>query len=186
MLVVGIVVCTLSEFGWRRTASAAARTAASSAIFFMCAVPFMGWNDEAFTDRGVIWRASLTEWSSRAFLSGFGSDWFQLIAGSDTSPLTAASFHGHNQFVQFLATGGVMFAFLAVGSLLVQMYAITVPTNQYLAIGAVLVTGIAASGVLEVGLGYVDTSVFWTVTIVPLAVLFLARPTDTRCEIGTR
>jgi len=41
-----------------------------------------------------------------------------------------------------------------------------------------LITGFTMSGWLEVPLGYVDSSTYWTVTVIPLAVLFLARPEE--------
>jgi hypothetical protein len=186
VLVVGIVVGTLTEFGRRRAASAVARTAIGAAVLIMCALPLMGWEDEAFTDRGLIWNGALTEWSSRGFLFGLGSDWYGQIAGSDTSPLNLAAFHAHNQFVQFLTVGGPIFAFIAVGSLLVQAFSITVSTSRYLAVGAMLATGIFIGGFLDVPLGFVDTAMFWTVTVVPLTVLFLARPSDIQRESGAR
>lgn len=185
MLVVGIVVWVLVGLRRRRTASAVARIATAAALVTMCALPLMGWEDEAFTDRALIWRGSLAEWSSRAFLYGLGHDWYERIAESDTSPLSAAAYQGHNQFVQFLATGGVMLAFLALGSLLVQMCATTTPTSRYLAIAAMLITGIGVSGSLEVPLGFIDRSTFWTVTLVPLTVLFFAHPRDVH-EAGPR
>lgn len=184
MLAVGIVVWTLVGLGCHRAASAVARIATGAAIAMMCALPLMRWGDEAFTGRALIWRNSLAEWSSRAFLSGLGHDWYKRIAGSDTSPLNAAAYQGHNQFVQYLVTGGVILAFVALGSLLVQTYALTAPTNRYLTIAAMLVTGIGVSGSLEVPLGFIDNSAFWTVTIVPLTVLFFAHPGDTRHESG--
>ncbi|KUH69135.1 hypothetical protein AU184_04150 [Mycolicibacterium novocastrense] len=186
MLVVGIVVGIMAHLGWRRAASAVARTATTAAVLTMCALPIMGWEDETFTDRGLIWKGALTEWSSREFLTGLGSDWYEQIATSDTSPLNLAAFHGHNQFIQFLTVGGPIFAFLAVGSLLVQAFAITVWKSRYLTVGAMLVTGIAVGGFLDVPLGFVDTAMFWTVTIVPLSVLFFARPRDTHQENGAR
>ena len=186
MLVVGLAVWTITELGWRRAASAVARIATGAAVLTMCALPFMGWDDDAFTERGLIWNGSLREWSSRAFVSGLGHDWYERIAGSDTSPLNAAAYQGHNQFVHFLATGGLVLAFLAIGSLLVQTYVITAPDNRYLVIAAMLVTGIAIAGFLEVPLGFVDRSMFWTVTIVPLTVLFFARASDTHRERALR
>ena len=92
MLVVGVVVWTIAESGWRRAASAVARIATVAAIVTMCALPLMGWEDDAFTDRGIIWNGALAEWSSRAFLFGFGHDWFERIAESDTSPLNTAAY----------------------------------------------------------------------------------------------
>ncbi|AEV71905.1 hypothetical protein MycrhN_1284 [Mycolicibacterium rhodesiae NBB3] len=185
MLVVGIVVWAIGEFG-RRPAAAVARVAAFAAILTMCALPLMGWGDDAFTDRGFIWDRALAEWSSRAYLFGLGHDWFQHVAESDTSPLSVGAYQGHNQFVQFLVTGGVVFALFAVGSLLAQTYVITAPESRYLTIAAMLVTGICISGLLEVPLGFVDRSVFWTVTVVPLTVLFFARSGDTHREGGAR
>ena len=185
MLVVGLAVWIIAELGWSRAASAVARVATGLAILAMCALPFMGWDDDAFTERGLIWNGSLREWSSRALVSGLGHDWYERIAGSDTSPLNAAAYQGHNQFVHFLATGGLVLAVLAVGSLLVQTYVVTAPDNRYLAIAAMLVTGTAIAGFLEVPLGFVDRSMFWTVTIVPLTVLFFARSSDTRRESAT-
>lgn len=182
MLAVGIVVSALVGVGWHRAASAVARIAACAAIVLMCVLPLMRWGDEAFTGRALIWKNSLAEWSPRAFLFGLGHDWYKRIAGSDTSQLGPAAYQGHNQFVQYLATGGVVLAFVAVGSLLVQTYVITAPTNRYLTIAAMLVTGIGVSGSLEVPLGFIDNSTFWTVTIVPLTVLFFAHAGDTRHE----
>ncbi len=76
----------------------------------------------------------------------------------------------------------MILAFVAVGSLFVQTYAITVSRSRYLTIAAMLVTGgICVSGFLEDPLGFVDRGgEFWTVTIVPLTVLFFARPGETR------
>ena len=186
MLVVGAVVWGAGQFGSRRGASVVARTATFAAIITMCALPLLGWGDDAFTDRGFIWNRALEQWSSRAYLFGFGHDWFQHVAESDTSPLSVGAYQGHNQFVQFLVTGGVIFALFAVASLLAQTYAITAPTSRYLTIAAMLVTGICATGFLEVPLGFVDRSVFWTVTIVPLTVLFFARPGDTHRDSGAQ
>lgn len=186
MLGVGSVVWIFVELGWRRTASAAARVATGSALLTMCVLPFMGWKDDAFTGRALIWKGSLAEWASKGFLSGLGHDWYEHISESQLSPLNAAAYHGHNQFVQFLATGGVMLAFFGVGSLVVQTYAITRPTNRYLVIAAMLVTAIAVSGFFEVPVGFMDRSAFWTVTIVPLTVLFFARAGDIDQESGAR
>ncbi|NTY61059.1 O-antigen ligase family protein [Mycolicibacterium sphagni] len=188
MLILGAMVWTFARFGWHRSAAVVARCATCVAIAAMCALPLIGWlapggwDDEAFTGRGVIWNGSLTQWSSRAFLFGGGRDWYEELARTDTSSLMAGAYSGHNEFVNLLATGGAIFAFLTLGSLLVQTFAITAPRSRYLAIGLMIVIGIALSGSLEVPVGYVNWSMYWTVTIFPLAVLFLAPPSDTRDE----
>ena len=46
-----------------------------------------------------------------------------------------------------------------------------------------LMTGILVCGWLEVPLGFIDNAAFWSVTVVPLAVLFLSRPSDSHDEV---
>ncbi|WP_422742554.1 O-antigen ligase family protein [Mycobacterium sp. WMMD1722] len=192
MLMLGSALWAMAQFGWQRAASAVARLATGAVVVMMCALPlsgwlfFGGWDDEAYTGRGVIWNGSLTEWSSRAFWFGGGRDWYERIVESDTSTLISGAYSGHNEFVHLVATGGFILAFLAVGSLVAQTYATTLPGSRYLPIAAMLVLGIAISGWLEVPLRYVDGSVYWTVTVVPLAVLFLARRDDAFGPTGRR
>lgn len=157
-------------------------------IVGMASVPPEGWDGDAYTGRGVIWNGSLTEWSTKGILFGFGRKWYERIVESDTSTLmNGGAYSGHNEFVHLLATGGIVFAVLAVGALLVQGgYVITTPRSRYLAIGAMLVSAIAVSGWLEVPLRFVDGSMYWTVTVIPLAVLFLAPPGDGGHEIPGR
>jgi len=184
MLVIGAVTWAFREYGHERVASAVARLATVGAMAVMCVLPLTGWlqpggwEDDELTGRGVIWNGSLTEWSSRAPYFGLGRDWFAQVAETDTSPLSPGAFSGHNQFVQWLTTGGVVLAFVAVASLLVQAYVTTMPRNRYMSIAAMLMTGILVCGWLEVPLGFIDNAAYWSVTIVPLTVLFLARPTD--------
>ncbi|WP_445167257.1 O-antigen ligase family protein [Mycolicibacterium sp. Dal123E01] len=193
MLILGGVVWAVTQFGWPRAASVVARLAAGGLVVTMCALPLSGWllsptgwDADAYTGRGAIWNGSLTEWSSRGFLFGFGRKWYERIVESDTSSLMNGAYSGHNEFVHLLATGGIIFAFLTVGALLVQTYVITMPRSRYLAIGAMLVSGTAISGWLEVPLRFVDGSMYWTVTVIPLAVLFLAPPGDGGHEIPGR
>jgi hypothetical protein len=193
MLLLGAVVWAIAQYGLPRAASVVARLATGALVVIMCALPLTGWltsptgwDEDAYTGRGLIWNGSLTEWSSRGFLFGFGRKWYERIVESDTSTLMNGAYSGHNEFVHLLATGGIVFAFLAVGALLVQAYVITMPGSRYLAVGAMLITGIAISGWLEVPLRFVDGSMYWSVTVVPLAVLFLAPRGEAGHEIDSR
>ncbi|KDF00408.1 hypothetical protein Y900_016015 [Mycolicibacterium aromaticivorans JS19b1 = JCM 16368] len=193
MLSLAGVIWVVRQLGWARAASVVARLAAGGAVAVMCALPLSGWllsptgwDGDAYTGRGVIWNGSLTEWSTKGILFGFGRKWYERIVESDTSTLMNGAYSGHNEFVHLLATGGIVFAVLAVGALLVQGYVITTPRSRYLAIGAMLVSAIAVSGWLEVPLRFVDGSMYWTVTVIPLAVLFLAPPGDGGHEIPGR
>jgi hypothetical protein len=189
MLLVGALTWACAKFGRHRTASALARLAALATLAVMSVLPLAGWlssaagwDPDAFTGRGVIWNGSLTEWSSQSPLFGMGRDWYAQVAATDTSQLSSGAFSGHNQFVQWLATGGVLLALVAVASLLIQTFATTTPGNPRLPIAAMLVTGTLVCGWLEVPLGYIDNAAFWSVTVVPLAVLFLAKPDDSHDE----
>lgn len=184
VLATGLVVWFLTELGWRRTASLAARVAIGGAVLVMCVLPLLRWDNSAFTARGQIWNGSLEQWESRAFLFGLGRDWYTQIAGTETSPLNAAAYHGHNQFVQWLVTGGVVLALIALAWLLVQGWVITAANRRYVAIAAMIIVGIAVGGFLEVPLGFVDRSAFWTVTLVPLTMLFFARGRDVELRTG--
>ena len=185
-LAVGAVVWVLAELGWRRTASFGARVAIGVSLLVMCVLPLLRWDNAAFTARGQIWNGSLEQWQSRSFLFGLGRGWYVQIAGTETSPLNTAAYHGHNQFVQWLVTGGVVLALVALAWLLVQGYVLTAPDRRYVPIAAMVIVAIAVGGFLEVPLGFVDRSVFWTVTVVPLTVLFFARPRDVRLPTGVR
>jgi O-antigen ligase len=179
-LAVGALVWTVRELSSRRIAALVARVCAGAAVAVLVSLPLLGWDDAAFTERGGIWNGSLSEWMQRSPLFGFGAGWYREIAGTETSPLNAAAYHGHNQLVQWLATGGIVLAVLAVGALTALAWDITRPDSRYLVIAAMSITAIAVSGFLEVPLGYVDRSMFWTVWLVPLVVLFFARPRERR------
>lgn len=189
MLMVGALTWACRRYGYDRAASVVARLIVMGAMAVMCVLPLTGWltsggwDDDALTGRGVIWNGSLTEWSSQAPVLGLGRDWFAQVAETDTSPLSPGAFSGHNQFVQWLATGGVVLAAVAVTSLLVQAFATTTPKSRHLSTAAMLMTGILVCGWLEVPLGFIDNAAFWSVTVVPLAVLFLSRPSDSHDEV---
>lgn len=184
VLATGSLLWLAVELSSRRIASALARLCAGAAIAAMVTLPLLGWDNGAFTERGEIWNGSLSEWLRRSPLFGFGANWYREVAGTETSPLNAAAYHGHNQLVQWLVTGGFVLAVLAIASLVAQAWVTTRSQSRYLVIAAMLVVAIGMSGLLEVPLGYVDRSMFWTVTLVPLTVLFFARARDTEPALG--
>lgn len=174
-LAVAALVWLLREGVSAAVARLTARVAIVAAVATMVVLPLLGWDDDAFTKRGDIWNGSLAEWARRAPWFGFGSNWYQRIAGTETTPFHGGAYTGHNQMVHLLATGGLVLAVLAVASLLAQGAVVSRPSHPAFVAATSLVVAIAVSGFLEVPLGFVDRSMFWTVGLVPLTIVFFAR-----------
>lgn len=174
------MIWLLRALDWRAAASVVARAIIVGLVAVAAVVPFLGWPDDAFTTRGLIWRVSLEEWSDRAFAFGFGTDWYVKLTESETSPFHAGAYHGHSTVVQFLVTGGPILAVLGLGSLVVIAWRLTRVEQSALVYAAGLFVAILANGLLEVVIGYVDRSVVWMSTLVPMAVLLFAQPATRR------
>ncbi len=178
MLGTGCVVGLLVLFQRRGWASMAARGAAAITFLFAATLALWGWDDDAFSARGIIWRVSLSEWTKRSFWFGLDPGWYARMANTETSPLHAGAVHGHNDMVQMLVTGGIVLGVMFIIWYAMIAWDITPAWSRYLPIAAMLLVGIAASGALEVVTGFVDGSSQWPVSLVPLVVLFFARRTD--------
>lgn len=138
----------------------------------VCALPLLTTSREAFSGRGLIWEASLPFWRQEVWF-GQGADWYRDIAATSSSIMPTA-FHGHNQLVQVLVTGGLVYAIL-VGLLLalashhaVQLTA----AGQF--VGVVFLIALGGTCLLEVSLTVVDNQSLAPVTLLPLAVLSFA------------
>jgi len=174
-LIVALLLWVLRDGVSPAAARVATRAAVTVAVAIMVVLPLLGWDDDAFTKRGNIWNGSLHEWGRRAPWFGFGSGWYREIAGTETSPFHGGAFTGHNQLVHLLATGGLVLAVLAVTSLLAQGAVVTRVGHPAFLAGTTLLVSVAVSGFLEVPLGYLDRSMFWTVALVPMTIVFFAR-----------
>ncbi|WP_300683254.1 O-antigen ligase family protein [Nocardioides sp.] len=139
-------------------------------------LPLHSWSDEAFTARAGIWRISTQEWFTNADLFGFGSQWFETMARNATSSLNAAAYHGHNQFVQFGVTGGVLLVVVGACWLLALGLVSLRPSAPEQRTAGLVLVAIVVSGFFEVPLGFVDRWSFWAVTLVPLAILLFGPP----------
>ena len=180
MSVVGMAVALLVAYERRVWASVVARSAIAVGLLAMIAVPLIFGEDEAFTGRGEIWSVSLREWAERGPWFGLGNDWYAAMARSETSPLHAGAVHGHNDLVQVLVTGGIVMAAISICWLAGLGYALTRARARWIVPGSMLLVGVIVNGVLEVSLGFVDRSVLWVATVVPLAVLLFDPRRDVR------
>lgn len=151
----------------------------SGAVLVMLAVavavlPLFTTRPGAFTNRGTIWRTSLSAWAD-APLFGLGADWYSASARFDDG-LGGFAFHGHNQLVHSLVTGGI------VGVLLLALLtaAVIASATRWAARGVIVPTVYTAvllvTCLLEVSYGAVDRGFLLAVVVVPVAVIAMSRP----------
>jgi O-antigen ligase len=137
------------------------------------ALPMFTRDPEAFTNRGYIWAVSLDAWSENPWV-GNGSDWYQDIAGYHTD-LGGYAFHGHNQLVQALVTGGVIYAVLLVVQMVVSSVCAVRDARRGSTFSASYLGVLFVTCYLEVSLTVVDGRLMVPMTALPLAfVLFRA------------
>ncbi|WP_460772540.1 O-antigen ligase family protein [Microbacterium sp. GXF7504] len=172
--VVGLVIAGLRLYERMRAASLLARLGAAGALAVAAALPFLGWDDDAFSVRGVIWNVSLEQWTEHALWFGLDAEWYTRMALTETSPLHAGAVHAHNDVLQMLVTGGLVLGVLFIAWFCVIGYDITRVGTPLLTVAAMLLIAIATSGALEVVSGFVTGSRQWVGGLVPLCVLFFA------------
>lgn len=142
------------------------------ALTVMTVTPLVTRDDLAFTNRGFIWRGSLDAWAEDPAF-GLGSSWYSRVGGS-SEEITATAFHGHNELVQMLVTGGWIMAGLV---LLLLLQAIVVAARwagrgAYHPLALVLV--LLVTSTFEVSLGFVDRAFLVPVVALPLAIVLLS------------
>lgn len=147
------------------------RTLARSAVVVtgmaMVLLPLITGTDSAFTNRGYIWRISLDIWQQNPWL-GYGSSWYSQI-GQYVNSLPSTAYHGHNQFVQTLVVGGVVYFAVTAGMFMVLVYFAGNWALYDVVFPAVFLTTLFISATLEVSFGVVDRSFLMAVTWLPIA-----------------
>ncbi|MFN3948900.1 O-antigen ligase family protein [Microbacterium sp.] len=72
------------------------------------ALPLTTTDAEAFTERGAIWQFLLGRLNGQEWLFGLGHAWFSDNYPMLKSALSSAASHGHNVFVTYAVTGGLV------------------------------------------------------------------------------
>jgi O-antigen ligase len=167
---------------WARRSSPTVRRAVSALSVLMMtvvlvALPLLTTDPEDFSNRGYIWHISLQAWTGSPWF-GLGANWYTVI-GSTSANLGGSVFHGHNQFVQALVTGGVVLVALLALLVGVLMLAASRFAARGDIFGTVYLTALLGSCWLEVSMRFVDSSSFIGVVAVPTAVLLFASDRDT-------
>jgi O-antigen ligase len=142
-------------------------------------LPLVTSDPEAFTTRGFIWMASLAAWTSNPFF-GLGSRYYQEL-GRTSESLGGTVFHGHNQLVHLLVTGGLVLLILVALMLFFCIDAAARWAERGRLVAVAYLTGLAGVCALEVSLVFVDNTFLFPVVVMPLAIiLFSEQP-----ELGT-
>jgi len=153
-----------------------APTAVLIPFVVVCVVPLITTKPDAFTNRGLVWTVSLQAWRTEPWF-GLGSDWYQAI-GRTSSRIAGSVFHGHNQFVHFMVTGGVIFGLLV----LPQLFVATARATRLAVDGKLFaVTWLGMLGgtcLLEKSFSFVDNGNFLIAMVVPFAVIVLGSDLD--------
>jgi O-antigen ligase len=149
-----------------------AATAVLLAGTVVAVLPFTATTNEAYTNRGYIWRMSLQAWS-RDPLFGLGSNWYQAI-GKYANLLPSTAFHGHNQVIQTLVVGGIVNLVLVVVMVLVLVVRASRWTRVPVLYPAVFLVMLFVSCALEVSFGFVDRGFLLSVTVIPVAFIAFA------------
>ncbi|GAB2590268.1 O-antigen ligase family protein [Microlunatus antarcticus] len=149
------------------------RLVLGGAFALVAVLPFVTRAPLAFTGRGAIWSNSLGYWREHPWV-GNGSDFYTRIART-TADLGGTVYHGHNETVQLLVTGGVVLVVL-VGLLLVAVIRRATDERTGGTIGLAILLALAGASLLEVSLLFDDSGAFDPVLLLPLATLLVGEP----------
>ncbi len=143
----------------------------------VCLLPLITTDPEAYTTRGFIWQVSLHAWQQGQFF-GLGANWYDQVAATSAN-LGYTVFHGHNQFVQLLVTGGVVLVVIVVWefALVSKVAAALARTGE--SIGVIYLSALFGTCLLEVSLDFVDNGAFLSSVVIPVAVLMFSKPEAT-------
>jgi hypothetical protein len=134
-------------------------------------------SSRVFSGRGLIWTLSIDAWTKAPYF-GLGSGWYAQAAQSTIGFGGSAVnflFHGHNQFLHVLVTGGaVCLSLVLVMITYCGVEAARLMRNGVYA-GCAVVVAFCVSGALELNLGYLDRQQFLVTALLPLAVVAMTR-----------
>jgi O-Antigen ligase len=148
----------------------------------VCVVPFTTTDPSAFSNRGLIWTFSLNAWEQAPW-NGLGINWYNVI-GATSERLAGSVFHGHNQLVQLLVAGGLLFVLAVLPGLLIATFRSAGFASRGNLFGICWMAVLAASSVFEKSLMYVDNRNFLVATVLPLAFLLISAKDEAPVTAG--
>lgn len=166
------LILRLLRAGARRLAAIVAVLAAGVMVV---ALPLTNTTLHSYSDRGQIWIGSLNAWEDHPWI-GNGIGWYAEIAKINNVLLPQA-FHGHNLFVHWLATGGILLVAAMTVFLLRVLKVASAEVRAGNNFAICYLFGFLIMAILEVNISFRDvTPTFW-VMVIPLAAIVL-QPTS--------
>lgn len=167
-LVVGTVVALGLAATPRRARAGVAAAIVAAGVFVVAYLPLTTTRNDAFTNRGYIWRASMGYWADQPW-TGLGSQWYAQSA-KYANNIGGTAYHGHNQFVQLLVLGGIVNLVLFSLVLVLLLRAAAVSAAAGRVVPTAFLAMLCTAGTLEVAFSFVHRSFMLPVTLLPLAV----------------
>jgi hypothetical protein len=175
-----LVVMCVFAFVHRERRRVAAWAAIVACYLGVGLLPWLVSDPGAFTNRGLVWMTSL-QWFEESPFIGLGSRWYSVI-GSTSQRLAATVFHGHNESVQLLVTGGVCLLALVVLLLCAATASACRLAGRGSSVGVLFLIGLGVTSALEIPFVFVDNLGLFPVSVLPLAVLLFTD--DARAATG--
>jgi O-Antigen ligase len=142
----------------------------------MIVIPLVTTGGRDFSNRGYIWIASLHGWSQHRIF-GLGTQWYSTLAKYEEG-LGGFAFHGHNTFVQIVATGGLISLVLVAIVALIALGSSVRWAGRGVTFPAVLLGTFFVSATLEVSFAFYDRDFLLAATVLPLCFLLFAQDPD--------
>lgn len=171
---IGALAYVVLSLSWHAVRRIVGVIAAVAPFVVVCVVPLVTTDPTAFTNRGLVWLVSLKVWHTHEWI-GNGSAYFNIV-GSTSARIAGSVFHGHNQFVQFMVTGGLIFGFLVIPQMLLATGRAARFAVQGQVFGVVWLSVLGATCLFEKSFAYVDNGNFLAAMVVPFAILMFAPP----------
>lgn len=143
--------------------------ALGSMVVLCVALPFITTNPTSFSNRGYVWEVSKKAWSANRYF-GLGSTFYDRIALT-SSNLGGSVFHGHNQVMQDLVTGGYVLALLMGLVMIVESGCAVRLVGLGHDVGVLYLVGFVGACMLEVSYVIVDRYFAMPVVLIPFAAI---------------
>jgi O-antigen ligase len=142
----------------------------SAMAFVVVIVPSTATSVTSYSNRGYVWQVSKQAWSADRW-SGLGSDYYGRIAATSGN-LGGSVFHGHNQYIHDLVTGGYVLALLMGLTIATAIVCAARLARRGFTYPTLFLIGFLGACIFEVSYSMVDRFFAMPVMLIPLSVIF--------------
>jgi hypothetical protein len=148
--------------------------------FVVVIVPSTATSVTSYSNRGYVWQVSKQAWSADRWF-GRGSDYYARVAATSGN-LGGSVFHGHNQYINDLVTGGYVLALVMGLTIVVAISCAARLARRGFTYPTLFLVGFLGACMFEVSYSMVDRFFALPVMLIPLAVIFF---TSDRTDAAT-